>query len=233
MLTSKIKKNVIISGGIDIKEWEEILKKEDICVDKIFSFFDYLPYDGLQLFIFDSLFYQKYFSQIKLFFESNSDRFSTLLLYSDGKTFDGLDEPFVEDILTQPVSRFILLKKIKAIFQNLQLQYENKHLTKELEKHSREIKDLSHISYQLMLEKDLDKLLTVILHKSREMTEADAGSLYLVEENKETKEKFLRFKLTQTDSLDISFSEFTLPISTRSMCGYVAVTGEIINVDDV
>ncbi|MCK4966824.1 GAF domain-containing protein, partial [bacterium] len=80
--------------------------------------------------------------------------------------------------------------------------------------------------------KDLDKLLCQILLKSRELTSGDAGSLYLIEEN-EAKEKYLRFKLSQTDSLDISYQEFTMPISKSSIAGYVAATCETLNIEDV
>src|SRR5438128_5556096 len=71
----------------------------------------------------------------------------------------------------------------------------------------------------------------MILVKSRAITGADAGSLYLVEETPEG-DRQLRFKLTQNDSRQFPFTEFTMPISEGSMAGYVALHGEVIQVGD-
>ena len=55
----------------------------------------------------------------------------------------------------------------------------------------------------------------------------DAGSLYLLDEVKG--EKVLRWKLAQNDSIDVeSFEEKILPITRRSLAGFVALTGETL-----
>ncbi len=91
---------------------------------------------------------------------------------------------------------------------------------------------MNRIGVALSSERDTEALLNLILLKSREITSSDAGSLYLVEELSET-EKRLRFKLTQTDSIPVSFAEFTMPIDTRSIAGYVALRGEPLAIEDV
>ncbi len=68
--------------------------------------------------------------------------------------------------------------------------------------------------------------------KSREITGADAGSLYLAEENKKTGITHLVFKLTQNDSHSVPFRQFTIPIDTSSIAGYAASTGQILNIKD-
>src|SRR5205085_11896695 len=44
--------------------------------------------------------------------------------------------------------------------------------------------------------------------------------------------KHLVFKLTQSDSHSVPFRQFTLPINTKSIAGYAAAPGEIINIKD-
>jgi len=80
-------------------------------------------------------------------------------------------------------------------------------------------------------------LLDLILTKTREITEADAGSLYLVENGGAFAEAglrvpLLRFKLTQNDSVQFPFSEHTLPLTEDSMAGYCALHGEVIELAD-
>src|SRR5579863_2986793 len=54
---------------------------------------------------------------------------------------------------------------------------------------TREIQDLNQIGAALSAEHDTEKLLELILTKSREITSADAGSLYLVEELADAEQK--------------------------------------------
>jgi HD-GYP domain-containing protein (c-di-GMP phosphodiesterase class II) len=53
----------------------------------------------------------------------------------------------------------------------------------------------------------------------------------LAEHGKPVK-KQLRFKLAQNDSVQIPFREHVMEISNRSIAGYVAQTGEIVNISD-
>jgi len=67
--------------------------------------------------------------------------------------------------------------------------------------------------------------------KAREITAADAGSLYLVERDSETANRALRpprlrFKLIQNDSVQFPFSEHTLPLTEESIAGYCALHAE-------
>jgi HD-GYP domain-containing protein (c-di-GMP phosphodiesterase class II) len=78
----------------------------------------------------------------------------------------------------------------------------------------------------------------MILTKAREITGADAGSLYLVEETRPDVlsagpgDRHLRFKLTQNDSVQFPFAEFELPLQENSLAGYTALHGEVINLAD-
>lgn len=95
----------------------------------------------------------------------------------------------------------------------------------------KELKELLQIGMALSSERDVDTLLSLILSKARDITNADAGSLYLMEES-ESGEKHLRFKLTQNDSIQFLFKETTIPLAETSMAGHVALRGAAINLAD-
>ena len=95
--------------------------------------------------------------------------------------------------------------------------------------HERE--ELNQIGVALSSQRNIGVLLTLILKKARDITGADAGSLYLVEEDPHDGRR-LRFKLTQNDSFEFPFQEFTLPLTEDSMAGYTALRGEVLNFAD-
>jgi len=84
----------------------------------------------------------------------------------------------------------------------------------------------------LSAERDIEKLLNLILSKSREISDADAGSLYLVERSKDNAD-LLHFKLAQNDSLNVGeLKESRVPLDERSIAGYAALSGQHVNVAD-
>jgi signal transduction histidine kinase len=94
-----------------------------------------------------------------------------------------------------------------------------------------QLEELTAIGIRLSAERNLDALLELILTKGREITRSDAGSLYVVEKTPDDSQ-CLRFKVAQNDSAQVRFSEFTLAISAESVAGYVALSGEILRIDD-
>lgn len=92
--------------------------------------------------------------------------------------------------------------------------------------------DLINLGKALSLEKDSDKLLRLILFLSKKITGADAGSIFLIEEL-EDGGKQLRFKYSHTFSKQIPIEEFVLPYNTKSIAGYVAIYGKVLNLPDV
>ncbi|MGH9862341.1 MAG: HD domain-containing phosphohydrolase [Candidatus Acidiferrales bacterium] len=126
----------------------------------------------------------------------------------------------------------VLQRTLVSAFENIELVDRLSQAESQLARSRHEVQELNRIGIALSVEKDSEKLLDLILRASREITASDAGSLYLVEEVTET-EKRLRFKLTQNDSVPVSFNEFIIPIDRRSIAGYVADTGEMLHLDDV
>jgi len=95
---------------------------------------------------------------------------------------------------------------------------------------SHELEELNRIGIALSETRDVGQLLEMILKKAREITSADAGSLYLVE--RAAGEARLRFKLTQNDSVEFPFTELTLPLTDNSVAGYCAWHGKVVELAD-
>jgi HD-GYP domain-containing protein (c-di-GMP phosphodiesterase class II) len=134
-------------------------------------------------------------------------------------------------MLPRDVSRLVLEKTIEQAFEHLRAQEEHHRTRRELRRAVSDLETLNKIGVALSTERNTDSLLELILSKSREITSADAGSLYLVEEEA-SGGKHLVFKLTQNDSHLVPFRQFTMPIDTRSIAGYAAATGQILNIKD-
>lgn len=87
-------------------------------------------------------------------------------------------------------------------------------------------------------QRDVDRLLAMVLEEARRFYRCDAGSLYVREGD------HLVFKVAQNDTLkkrprahgsseSTQFVAKPLPITKRSIAGYVAATGEILMIEDV
>jgi len=100
-----------------------------------------------------------------------------------------------------------------------------------LRRYRYELGELLQIARAMTTVRDVDKLLGVILEKSRFVTGADAGAIYIVE--KQGDRPVLRFKLTQNDSVTFDSREFTIPLSDRSIAGAAAVHKRAMNIPDV
>jgi HD-GYP domain-containing protein (c-di-GMP phosphodiesterase class II) len=105
-----------------------------------------------------------------------------------------------------------------------------------------ELGELINIARAMTTVRDVDKLLGVILEKSRFVTGADAGSVYIVEMAPPSSQvgasggsdrRMLRFKLTQNDSASFDSREFTMPMSDRSIAGAAALQKSAKNIHDV
>jgi HD-GYP domain-containing protein (c-di-GMP phosphodiesterase class II) len=129
------------------------------------------------------------------------------------------------------VPSLVLEKAVERAFESLRAQDERRHTRQELRRAVSDLETLNKIGVALSTERNTDALLELILSKSREITSADAGSLYLVEEEPGDG-KHLVFKLTQSDSHSVPFRQFTMPIDTHSIAGYAAATGQILDIKD-
>jgi len=142
-------------------------------------------------------------------------------------------EHFIGDIqITQPVK----LKQFQAAFNSAVDFYLTKSDLRTLEKQhlivSKERKKLSAIGVALSAEKDLDKLLGMVLKEGRALGKCEGASLYLIEKNSKGVNELV-FKLTQNSKISFDFREVRFPLTNQSLAGYVALQGEQLNIDDV
>ncbi|MGH7312975.1 MAG: HD domain-containing phosphohydrolase [Candidatus Rokuibacteriota bacterium] len=127
-------------------------------------------------------------------------------------------------LLPRGVGRPILARAVANAFTDLDAAAQVRRL-------GHELTELNAIGIRLSAERQPDTLLELILRKAREITESDAGSLYLVEEEGHG-ERHLFFALAQNDSMHPPFRAATLPLDNASIAGHVALTGKAVNLED-
>jgi HD-GYP domain-containing protein (c-di-GMP phosphodiesterase class II) len=93
--------------------------------------------------------------------------------------------------------------------------------------------NLMSVTEGLIQMHDLSALLDKILYEARKFTKADAGSIFLTRGDK------LAFSYVHNDTLLTSqesnkylYQDWEIPIDQSSLCGYVAVTGQALRIDD-
>jgi HD-GYP domain-containing protein (c-di-GMP phosphodiesterase class II) len=129
-------------------------------------------------------------------------------------------------------------KTVDAAIANIELAQRERAAQADLARAEREMEMLNRIGIALSQTHEVGALLNMILMKAREITGADAGSLYLVEEaqtdalSASPGDRRLRFKLTQNDSVQFPFAELELPLQENSLAGYTALHGKVINLAD-
>jgi len=153
--------------------------------------------------------------------------------------------------LPSDIPESLLERMADNALDHIHLVHSRHEVNQKLAGASQEIHELNQIGMALSAEHDPGKLLELILTKSREFTSSDAGSVYLVEstgnhgqsllfapgqqgpelQEKEPEER-VRFKLAQNDTVAVPFREVAIDIDEKSIAGYVALTGEIVNIED-
>ncbi len=99
-----------------------------------------------------------------------------------------------------------------------------------VEARQKQMHQLNEIGVALSSQMSLGDLLDTLLREARGIAHCDGASLYLVETKLGSEQ--LVFKLTQNASIDLPFIEATVPLSCESIAGYVAVSGELLNLVD-
>ena len=97
------------------------------------------------------------------------------------------------------------------------------------------LESLALLGVELNQVHDLDILMEQVLTKARLFTNADAGSIYI------RHGEYLHFSYTQNDTLEkrladgekLIYSNFKIPVDDSSIAGYVALTGQPLNIPNV
>ncbi|MGZ4871791.1 MAG: GAF domain-containing protein, partial [Candidatus Angelobacter sp.] len=175
-----------------------------------------------------------------------------VLALTNSRFKDPRNDGAVYAYLPCDVPESLLERMADNALDHIHLVHTRHEVNQKLAGASQEIHELNQIGMALSAEHDPGKLLELILTKSREFTSSDAGSVYLVEsvgnggrqsllfapgqqgspvQEHEPNEQ-LRFKLAQNDTVAVPFREVAMDINEKSIAGYVALTGEIVNIED-
>ncbi|MBQ3558723.1 MAG: HD domain-containing protein [Agathobacter sp.] len=98
-----------------------------------------------------------------------------------------------------------------------------------------DFKDILNVGIQLTVEKDSNKLLNTIVEKGMQITNCDASTLYLYEDN------VLKFRIMRTLSQNVCRGVDGAPIldlppvpfKEENVCAYTAIHRKVINIEDV
>ncbi len=143
----------------------------------------------------------------------------------------GLPEEALHAVLPGAASPAEVYIALRGIYEAMVAGGTIDLLETSLDRFRGELDQILNIGKRLTAERDLYALLRLMLEKSMDITGADAGSIFLVERGPGGVKR-LRFKITDTRSISSSYDEFTMPLSKRSLAGYVALTGEPLLIDD-
>lgn len=166
---------------------------------------------------------------------------SRVFLVGAGDRLDGLGATGdLAEILRRPLAGAEVAEALRRAAAHASLLGEIRDLRRRVDDQGRELRELNQIGVALSAERNTDTLLNLILTKCREITSADAGSLYLVEraegavpdENNYFADKILVFRLAQNDSVNVPLRQTRMEISRRSLAGFVALTGEPLHIED-
>ncbi|MBW3671546.1 MAG: GAF domain-containing protein [Acidobacteria bacterium] len=141
--------------------------------------------------------------------------------------------PGIEVFASLPgdVSSALLAGVIDSAVLLLKERERSSDLERQLQERTSEIQEINEIGMALSTQREHGVLIDMILKKTRELTRSDAGSLYLLGQD-EDGEDILRWKLAHNDSISVDFREQILPITKKSLAGFVALTGETLVIDD-
>ena len=175
-----------------------------------------------------------------------------VLALTNSRFRDPRNDGAIYAYLPHDIPETLLERMADNALDHIHLVYTRHEVNQRLAGASQEIHELNQIGMALSAEHDPAKLLELILTKSRGFTSSDAGSVYLVESIGDGKQRQsllyasqpgapveedvaheqLRFKLAQNDTVAVPFREVAMDINERSIAGYVALTGEIVNIED-
>lgn len=162
----------------------------------------------------------------KIVISKRADKKSLVELINSGSISYFLKFPFTEYELLQALNTAL---EYNEIIISKYSEITKKYFESQIQK-------LNQIGIALSSEHDLEKLLNQIVSQARFLAHCDAGSIYIVEDDE------LHFMVAQNETLrrrygedcaEKLFKRFRIPISRNRISGYVAATGETLNIKDV
>lgn len=93
------------------------------------------------------------------------------------------------------------------------------------------LQKLNEIFIALSAERNPKQLLITILKQAIDMTMAEGGRLYMIEELEG--ELYFRLRVSKNSADDVKFHQVSERVSESSICGYVVLTGKPVGITDV
>jgi HD-GYP domain-containing protein (c-di-GMP phosphodiesterase class II) len=147
---------------------------------------------------------------------------------------EGLRDRAELALLTLPASHARLYVSLRNYLELVSMRVRDGERGRITERYKSELAELIAIARAISSERDISKLLGLILDRARHLTGADAGSVYIVEgQAPNPRDRSLHFMVSQNDSLQIDFRQFTLPVDERSIVGRAVISREPINIPDL
>ncbi len=125
----------------------------------------------------------------------------------------------------------VLARAVEAARDHLLRKLELQLAMEDLMDQRRLRRELLEVGTALSAETDLGRLLERILGSARKLVRADAGSLYLRQEEA-SGEEYLYFAVAQNASMPMTSSQVSIPLDTTSIAGMVATTGKPLLIPD-
>ena len=134
--------------------------------------------------------------------------------------------------LVRPLDPVAVVATVSAARRTLKDRREAERMREMAGAMTEETDRLLSIGIALSAERDISKLHELIVRNARELTHADAGSLFLLETGDGT-DNALRFAVAQTGPDDAgTHLGAVLPLTRGSISGYVALSGEVVRIPD-
>jgi HD-GYP domain-containing protein (c-di-GMP phosphodiesterase class II) len=134
--------------------------------------------------------------------------------------------------LVRPLDPVAVVATAMAARRMLKGRRETERMRKMAGAMTEETDRLLSIGVALSAERNISKLHELIVRNARELTRADGGSLFLLEKADDGTDK-LRFAVAQTGPDDAgTHLGAVLPLTRGSVAGYVALSGEVVRIDD-
>lgn len=134
------------------------------------------------------------------------------------------DAPEIFDVLTESALRGSLKFHLQRAIRDLvrKSKRESRRINQEM------LERLNQIFITLSAERDQQKLLAMILAEAIDLTGAEIGTLYTVEER--DGEMYLKMKIANDGSNEVVIQNLNEKATENNICGYVVLTGKPLNI---
>jgi HD-GYP domain-containing protein (c-di-GMP phosphodiesterase class II) len=169
---------------------------------------------------------------------ARSGNYSLLVVGSDAELEEARLDMMPSDAdmtaVVAPIGMTRLLLTLRARSEAIAQRMACASLELELERSRHENDMLISIGRALSQERDIQSLLAIILRRACEVTNADAGSIYVVTgADEEVANRSLRFAVSQNDSRTLPPAGFTMAVSATSIVGQCVLSADRLNVRDL